>query len=35
VIAVAGTVTGEVSGGPAQETLPVTFSFNARMKDLD
>lgn len=35
VIAVAGTVTGEVSGGPAQETLPVTFSFNARMKELD
>lgn len=35
VIAVAGTVTGEVKGGPAQETLPVTFSFNARMQELD
>ncbi|MBW4976241.1 hypothetical protein KZZ08_21700 [Roseovarius mucosus] len=35
VIAVAGTVTGEVTGGPDQETLPVTFSFNARMKEMD
>jgi hypothetical protein len=35
VIAVVGTVTGEVTGGPAQETLPMTFSFNARMQELD
>lgn len=35
VIAVAGTVTGEVTGGPDQETLPVTVSFNARMKETD
>lgn len=35
VIAVAGTVSGEVTGGPAQETVPVTFSFNARMQELD
>jgi len=35
VIAVAGTVTGEVTGGPDQETLPVTFSFTARMKEME
>lgn len=35
MITVAGTVTGEVTGGTAQETRPVTFSFNMQLEELD
>lgn len=35
VVALSGTVTGEVSGGPASETRPVTFSFDARIEQVD
>ncbi|TDL74831.1 hypothetical protein E2L08_15915 [Palleronia sediminis] len=34
-VAVAGTVTGEVTGGPAQETRPVTFSFAAQLEQVE
>lgn len=33
IITLSGTVTGEVSGGPASETRPVTFSFDARLEE--
>lgn len=35
VVAMRGTLTGQVSGGPASETRPVTFSFDARLEALD
>ncbi|GGO58477.1 hypothetical protein SAMN05444398_12146 [Roseovarius pacificus] len=35
IVALRGTLTGQVSGGPASETRPVTFSFDARLGELD
>lgn len=35
IVALKGTLTGQVSGGPASETRPVTFSFDARLEELD
>ncbi len=35
LVAVAGTVTGEITGGPEQATRPVTLSFNAQLEQLD
>lgn len=35
IVALKGTLTGQVSGGPASETRPVTFSFDTRLDELD
>ena len=35
IVALKGTLTGQVSGGPASETRPVTFSFDTRLEELD
>ncbi|MFP1644798.1 hypothetical protein [Pontitalea aquivivens] len=35
IVALKGTITGQVSGGPGSETRPVTFSFDARLEELD
>lgn len=35
IVAMRGTLTGQVSGGPASETRPVTFSFDTRLEELD
>ncbi|WP_145953470.1 hypothetical protein [Oceaniglobus indicus] len=34
-VTLSGTITGEVSGGPASGTLPVTFSFNAQLETVN
>lgn len=35
IVALKGTLTGQVSGGPASETRSVTFSFDTRLEELD
>ncbi|UYQ72648.1 hypothetical protein OF122_02360 [Pelagibacterium flavum] len=35
IVALKGTLTGQVSGGPTSETRPVTFSFDTRLEELD
>ena len=35
IVALQGTLTGQVSGGPSAETRPVTFSFDPRLEELD
>lgn len=35
IVALKGTLTGQVSGGPSSETRPVTFSFDTRLEELD
>ena len=35
IVVLKGTLTGQVSGGPASETRPVTFSFDTRLDELD
>lgn len=35
IVALKGTLTGQVSGGPAAETRSVTFSFDTRLEELD
>ena len=35
IVALKGTLTGQVSGGPTSETRPVIFSFDTRLEELD
>lgn len=35
IVVLSGTLTGQVSGGPASESRAVTFSFDARLEELD
>ena len=35
IVALEGTLTGQVSGGPSSQTRPVTFSFDVRLEELD
>lgn len=35
IVTLTGTITGQISGGPGAVTLPVTFSFDARLEAHD